>query len=71
MTPAQEARQAAKARGEMKYTSPIPCRHGHVPLRYTSNDRCVDCIQENTKRYRELHGDKRRPRNRKKQQKLG
>ena len=35
-------RQRAAERGEIKYISPRPCRHGHV-VRYTSSGDCCEC----------------------------
>jgi 5-methylcytosine-specific restriction endonuclease McrA len=36
-------RQIAKQNGDMTYTTGLPCKHGHVGPRYTSNAICVDC----------------------------
>lgn len=46
--PRDEARMRAREMGHKKYTPEHnrPCIHGHPPLRYTVNGRCVYCVQE-------------------------
>lgn len=36
-------RAAAAARGEDKYFTGRPCKHGHIDWRYTRNSWCVAC----------------------------
>jgi hypothetical protein len=52
----RQLREEAKARGEMKYYSGVPCRHGHIGLRYVCGDgSCVDCRVESVKASRHLN----------------
>lgn len=38
-----EARQAAKDAGQKSYTSPAACKHGHEPIRFSRDGKCVEC----------------------------
>lgn len=40
-----EDRAVALCEGRKHYTSSIPCKNGHIGLRYTSNRKCVECIK--------------------------
>lgn len=54
-------RQRAAERGEIKYISPRPCRHGHV-VRYTANGDCAECQQRWVKKRRQVLAQQKRAR---------
>lgn len=39
------SRAEARAQGLKRYDTGVPCRHGHVSPRYTSNRQCVECMR--------------------------
>ena len=39
------AAQLARERGETRYFTGLPCKHGHVAERQVSNGTCVDCLE--------------------------
>lgn len=41
-----QAREAAKAKGDMFYFTGIPCTRGHIADRYVSVFKCVECANE-------------------------
>lgn len=43
-------RLAAKEAGQKTYLSNKPCRKGHPPYRYASNDRCLICSKQSQKK---------------------
>lgn len=51
-------RERAKAAGERRYASTLPCRKGHHPVdRYTSSGGCVLCAKQSAaKRYAPFRG---------------
>jgi hypothetical protein len=52
----RQLREEAKARGDMKYYSGVPCRHGHIGIRYVCGEgACVECRSEAVKASRHLH----------------
>lgn len=48
---ADEQRRQAKARGESRYFTGVPCCRGHVVERATINGRCVECAREDARKY--------------------
>jgi hypothetical protein len=40
---------AARARGEKRYFTGLPCKSGHVAERQISNGTCVECLEERRK----------------------
>jgi 5-methylcytosine-specific restriction endonuclease McrA len=47
---ARELRKKAKAAGATRYFTGLPCSHGHIAERMTSNAWCVACLREMTAR---------------------
>lgn len=43
----QAARTDAKASGAGRYQSVTPCKHGHVGLRFTADNKCCECNRLN------------------------
>ena len=41
----------AKASGDRFYSTGLPCIHGHVAQRYTSNQTCVSCVRQQAHRW--------------------
>lgn len=39
-----EARDAAQAAGQLKYSTGQPCKHGHTAQRWTSTGGCLECV---------------------------
>lgn len=39
------SRDEAAANGRATYFTGIPCKRGHVALRYTCNTGCIECLQ--------------------------
>ena len=39
------ARLEAAAAGQVRYDPGRPCKYGHISLRYTSTDGCIDCLR--------------------------
>lgn len=48
---ADEQRRKAKARGDAKYFTGVPCCRGHLADRATINGRCMACAREDAKKY--------------------
>jgi hypothetical protein len=40
------SREEAHERGEARYCTGVPCKHGHVAERWTSTSVCIDCMRE-------------------------
>lgn len=40
------SRDRAKAQGDLRYYTAVPCRHGHVSERYVKSGTCVTCTAE-------------------------
>jgi hypothetical protein len=57
------ARAAAIASGQKTYFSNIPCSKGHLTPRYVSNNDCIQCLRESTRKYRnrEKYGQEEKP----------
>lgn len=54
----QSSRKDAKLHGETQYYSGIPCKHGHVSTRYTSNGYCITCSNLQLKSWRSANKEK-------------
>lgn len=39
-----EMKLAAAARGEGRFNTGVPCKHGHLSDRYTSTGACIECL---------------------------
>lgn len=44
------SRKDAKALGLQHYYTGIPCKHGHIDLRYTDNLTCSECIRQKARK---------------------
>ena len=51
-------REEAKEKGYMFYFTGVPCKHGHISERYTSNTACVICKKITSYKYNIKHVDK-------------
>jgi hypothetical protein len=49
------ARERAKARGENRYWTGKPCKHGHIAQRYTRNGACCECSAIEHSRWQRDH----------------
>jgi 5-methylcytosine-specific restriction endonuclease McrA len=45
------SRKDAKAQGLKHYFTGKPCKHGHVELRQTSSESCMECLRANAKKH--------------------
>lgn len=43
-------RRQAHSRGELRYYTGAPCKHGHVGYRYVSTGACINCLTQTFKR---------------------
>lgn len=50
--PAPGARAAARALGQSRYFTGLPCKKGHITERLVSNSNCVACLSQTTDAWR-------------------
>lgn len=51
-------KRAALAAGRGRYFTGVPCKNGHVAERQTSNNGCVECLKDATRRYQKRNPEK-------------
>lgn len=48
----KEARSLAEKTGAVHYATKVPCKRGHIGMRYTKSRNCVECaVQDNSERH--------------------
>lgn len=57
-------RAIARAKGETRYFTGLPCRHGHVAERLTSSGECSECFTKRDKKRRTENAEKIKARDR-------
>lgn len=54
----QSKRKQAQLNNELTYFTGLPCKHGHIDIRYTKDGKCAECSRVNAKAMYYKHNGK-------------